>query len=171
MIPLSAPPSSLDEYFYDLTLSLQKQNSSGYYWKMFCTYSGSGKIPKFIHHDNKNSIVVWTQPTFPELVSMVFNSTGGMLGLYVLILFTFGSYLRMSISESRVQLWISRMKNPEHLMSIILAIEAHQAAGEDDKEFYLAQDLLEQMRTNNKMIQLCEKEGATLSNIHSNYKL
>ncbi|OHS95191.1 hypothetical protein TRFO_02120 [Tritrichomonas foetus] len=173
-IPYDSVSGQIDHYYYDATF---KKFSDGVTtsWQLITTPSASltSKIPNFLNVSSQNTtrIVVWSQPTPDQYIGSLISSTGGIIGLYAFIVVTIGQFITMWIAGLFTDLWISRMHNPLKLLNALMAIEAYQLSGDLDKEFELAELVLENMRSTTRIIQLTDIANSNINPSQENLLL
>lgn len=89
-------------------------------------------------------------------VGTIVSMGGGIIGIYILIIFTFGEVLRERTLGGYEGLWIERMRRPENLYQFIIAIEAFRAVGAIDKEYMMVEKMLDVLRSKEACIELTE---------------
>jgi len=155
-VPLEKTAGYISDYLMDVSFTLTRSQRSVLSWDMKIIESSNFKIP-FLFDDPKSvRMVVWSQPSFDAIISSILSTTGGILGLYAFIIITIGQFVRMWVSGLIENLWISRMADPKKLLNVIMAIEAYQIEGDLLNEYVLAQKLLENLRSKERIIKITE---------------
>jgi hypothetical protein len=128
-------------------------NESSMFWEIQSTPDGK-ETPAFMQQANKSTLLVWSEKVPDAITGTVLASTGGILGLYSFVLLTIGQWIGTWVKSLFIDLWLTRMINPQKLLNVVLALEAYELLGESDKEFELAELLLENLRSTPRVVQM-----------------
>jgi hypothetical protein len=150
-VPYDGTASAIQDQNYNVQLRYNNASGSGS-WEMFTTPNQTG-LMSFMSV-NRTSILIWSEKTPDAITGSLLTSTGGLLGLYSFILLTIGQWVAAWLASMFLELWLSRMINPQKLLNILCALEAYEALGELDKEFQLSELLLENLRTTVRVVQM-----------------
>ena len=144
--------------FYSYPIMPTKSES-----QIYCMeFTARGKFA-FVHRESASSLLA--TPTIRVMLyssevpaaSEVFSSrvmATSIIGIYILIIFTFGEVLRERVLNSYEGLWIERMRHPEVLYQYIIAIEAFKLVEAYDKEYMMIEKLLDVVRSKETCIQM-----------------
>jgi hypothetical protein len=148
-------PKSIESFMWDIEFRFVKNGMVGAFWEMRSMSGNREEIPKFMKEtENVSKIVVWSEKVPNEITGSMLASTGGILGLYSFVLLTIGQWISSWVKSLFTELWLTRMVNPQKLLNIVLALEAYELLGELDKEFELAELLLENLRFTGRVVQM-----------------
>jgi len=115
---------------------------------------GYDRIP-FLRSGTEYRCILYSQPVDAGgIVGQVISKNGGIMGIYFMIIFTLGTVLRSNTLGGVDTLWINRMKNPNVLYNMIIAIEAYRTAGELEKEKDLTDKFLDLMKSQDQVVRL-----------------
>jgi hypothetical protein len=146
-------PTWITDYTYRVDFKVVLSNESSVSWEIQSTPDGKG-IPTFMQQANKSVVLVWSEKVPDAITGTVLASTGGILGLYSFVLLTIGQWISTWVKSLFINLWLTRMINPQKLLNIVLALEAYELLGEPDKEFELSELLLENLRSTPRVVQM-----------------
>lgn len=158
-IPIYDDVISLDDVTLSFSLVLNRTNGSNF----FSLHPGSGfdsvrlLNPDSDFHNFK--IMVWVQSVPKDGVSTLdrVSKSGSIIGTYILLLLIAAVIVRnMSFSPAQ-NLWFSRIKEPQKLYHMCLAIDAFRTAKDIDKEKDMTEQLLETFRSRENVIRLTEE--------------
>jgi hypothetical protein len=151
-VPYDGTANAVANQNYNVQFRYTDISGSGS-WEM-STWPNQTRQMKFMGGPNLTSILVWSEKTPDAITGSLLTSTGGLLGLYSFILLTIGQWVASWLAGMFLELWLSRMVNPQKLLKILGALEAYEASGELDKEFQLSELLLENLRTTVRVVQM-----------------
>ncbi|KAH0793897.1 hypothetical protein GPJ56_002109 [Histomonas meleagridis] len=156
-IPYDSLATYVDKYYYDATFKMQYENNEKY-WELSTSINRTDLPKMFLNRDNKTRIVVWSQPVLDALLGSILSNAGGtIIGLYAFIIVTIGhSFVTKWVADLFTTLWVSRMHDPMKILNILMAIDAYQMSNDLDNEFKLAEMLLENLRSTQRVIQLTD---------------
>lgn len=99
--------------------------------------------------------LLYSQPVSTKnLFGSLMSENGGIVGVYFLIIVTFGVVLRNAATSQLDGLWISNMERPEKLYRLIAAIYAFRAANDCENELNTTNNLLLLLRSKETCIKL-----------------
>jgi hypothetical protein len=154
-------PKSISNYAYKVEFRyVNATNGNGPYWQMKSYPPQISGLPGFMTNTAGISrVLIWSEKVPNAITGTMMASTGGILGLYSFILLTIGQWIAGWVAGLFVDLWLSRMVNPQRLLNIVLALEAYELSGEYDKEFELSELLLENLRFTGRVVQMTNAPG------------
>lgn len=102
--------------------------------------------------------LLWSQPVDSNgIIGSFLSANGGMAGIYILIVLTFGEVLRERTLSFIEDLWIERIKNPDKIYRMIISIEAFRIAKEPEKEKDMTERLLDTLRSPERVIMITDQ--------------
>ena len=145
-----------DDEIYDITNV--RANTNRLYinnnnWMLNETTSG---IPlNFLIDKDNYRILLWSKPVIPN--SLLGISMSLSLLLYLIIIIVLGIIIRFITLGFMKSLWIERMKQPQKLYRMIIAIDAFRSANDFEKEYVVAENLLNTLRSQETCIEITNK--------------
>lgn len=116
----------------------------------------TNSIPLDFLVDSSNyRVLIWSKPVQPS--SLLGISMTLSLVLYLIIIIILGIIIRFFTHGFMNTLWISRMKEPQKLYRMIVAIDAFRSANDVEKEYTVTQSLLDTLRSQETCIELTNK--------------
>ena len=94
------------------------------------------------------TILIFSQPVSSDnLIGSFIQDKGGITGIYILIIVTFGVVIRNTATSQLDNLWLDRMNKPQKLYRIIVAINTFRAANDCENELKTTETLLNLLRS------------------------
>jgi hypothetical protein len=123
-------------------------------------FSGPTSPIPFLNQPDKYRILVWSQSVNAEdWASSISESNAGILGLYILILFTVGALIRSYTMRGIDELWINRMQRPQKLYRMVVATEAYRSAGYLNKEYEMVCRFLQTLRSQEQCLRITSPDS------------
>jgi hypothetical protein len=151
-VPYDGTASPVSNQNYNVDFRYSNVSTPGF-WEIYTSPNQTRRM-EFMGSSNSTSILIWSEKAPNGLTGSLLTSTGGLIGLYSFILLTIGQWVASWLASMFLELWLSRMINPQKLLNILGALEAYEASGDLDKEFQLSELLLENLRTTVRVVQM-----------------
>lgn len=104
------------------------------------------------------TMLLFSQPVSAEnLIGSLIAEKGGILGIYMLIIVTFGVVVRNTATSQLDKLWLDKMERPQKLYRIIVAINTYRAANDCENELTTTQTLLLMLRSKETCMNLTKE--------------
>lgn len=149
-IPSSGYPKYDDDYTFDMDVIYNNG-----VWSVKANYKDE---IEFLSSTNSTGILLYSQPIPEKLISSILNSFNGYIGMYLLILVTFGQFVKIGIDSIFSNLWVTYMSTPDTLINVILSIEAYRLKNDLKNEYVSTMMLMETMRSTHRVISLTDPE-------------
>lgn len=134
--------------YYNMHPSIDYENTEA----VKLTYVTSGNYWKI---NSSVNIQVWSEKVEYETNHVSSSGTTG-IGLYILLVITFGLVLRYQLHNTIDYFWFDKMKNPEQIYKRMLLMEAFRSTGDAQREIEIAETLISLFRSHEKCIELTE---------------
>ena len=82
------------------------------------------------------------------------STVSSLIGIYFLILITFGFVVRLRTTKGYNSLWLSKINNPNKLYSLILGIETYRTTGDIEREKTTCDQFLDTIRSIEQCLKL-----------------
>ena len=103
------------------------------------------------------SVLIYSQPVSSDnLIGSLIQEKGGITGIYILIIVTFGVVIRNMATSQLDDLWMDKMEKPQKLYRIIVAINTFRAANDCENELITTETLLLLLRSKETCMKLTE---------------
>ena len=109
----------------------------------------------FMNTVDSYSVLVWSQPVASDnLIGALLSDNGGIVGIYILIIITFGLVIRSWSTSQGDDLWLTRMDSPQKLYRMVVAIEAFRQAKDPQKEQEMMDQFLDTLRSHETCLKI-----------------
>jgi tetrahydromethanopterin S-methyltransferase subunit F len=106
------------------------------------------------------AFILWSQGLETGVsMSSAMGSAGGVVAIYVLVMFVIGLLLRMWVVSGVDKLWITEMQRPKKLYSMVVAIQAFRAAMDREKEAEIVQQFLNTLRSKEMCLKITASDS------------
>jgi hypothetical protein len=135
---------------------LKPRNTVNFEWHLQLQ---SGREIPILTGGSTYRIMIWSQAVDASNWTGVVGSSGGVLAIYIVIMFVIGILLRAYTLRGVDTLWISRMERPQKLYRLVVATEAFRAANCLDKEYEMVQRLLNTLRSQEQCLRITASDS------------
>ncbi|OHT03298.1 hypothetical protein TRFO_29340 [Tritrichomonas foetus] len=138
---------------FDRNVSFTLSSSTSEFIEMIPQNTTDPKVGFLASNDLR--ILLWSQPVSSDnILGSFIDDNGGIAGIYLLIIVTFGLMIRNNATGQLDLLWIDRMERPQQLYRIIVAIYSYRLSNESENELLITNNLLETLRSKETCIKL-----------------
>ena len=104
------------------------------------------------------TVLLFSQPVpYENLIGSLIQEKGGIVGIYFLIIVTFGVVVRNTATSQLDKLWLDKMERPQKLYRIIVAINTYRAANDCENELKTTETLLLMLRSKETCMSLTKE--------------
>jgi hypothetical protein len=105
-------------------------------------------------------IVVWSQSVASDnWTGGLLTNQGGVLGIYIVVMFVIGLGIRGYVIGSRDLLWLNKMERPQKLYRMVVAINAFRSAGYVDHEAAITDQFINALRSRETCLLITASES------------
>lgn len=114
---------------------------------------------QFMKNSSDIMIVVYSQPVSSKtMYETNKNANENIIGIYLVLLIIFGIVLREFVMSQAGNIWRKKMDNPMKLYKLVALINMYKNAGDIQHEKEISDQFLDQLREQEKFIDLTGKE-------------
>ena len=112
-------------------------------------------VVPFVNSNDNYQVLVWSQPVNSDnLAGTILTDNGGIVGVYILIIITFGLVIRSWSFSQGDDLWLTRQDRPQKLYRMVVAIEAFRQSKDPAKENEMVDQFLNTLRSHETCLKI-----------------
>ena len=121
---------------------------------------GTQNVVPFVNSDELYQVLLWSQPVNSDnLVGTILSDNGGIVGIYILIIITFGLVIRSWSFSQGDDLWLTRQDRPQKLYRMVVAIEAFRQSKDPEKENEMVEQFLDTLRSRETCLKITSADN------------